>query len=271
MLAVIENDKEKWASTCQGQQKVEDYQQVVSHYHDLLGWECDPHGVDGEVGENTRNALRGFRTRYNADKAAMGFGSSPDLPESALAGDRLKAEYWKAIFDLYQWELAQGLGTDIPGLAAFRGKVQFVDAGKKTLAYGESFPIQQPDRGNFRSQSNRRIEFLLFDPSEEPDLANAASRDAAKRKDDPIYGSNRYIRNFLAPLWLLRFRIVDEDDDPVEVQRPLKYEVKDREGRVAQSGTFIGGSQVLFFGDPLNRYTVFIEDIEAGMLVDSVT
>jgi hypothetical protein len=88
-------------------------------------------------------------------------------------------------------------------------------------------------------------------------------------KECPVYGLRRYLRNFIAPLWLLRFRVVDEDDDPVEVQRPLRFEVKDREGRTAQSGTFTGGSQVLFFGDPLGRYTLFIEDQEVCHLVDS--
>lgn len=264
VLAVIENDKDKWASLCQGQQKVQDFQQILSHYHDLMGWDCNPQGVDGELGENTKKALKGFRLRYNADKATLGFGSSPDLPEAALSGQNLKSEYWKAFLDLYQWELAQGLGTDIAGLGALRGKVQFVDAGKKTLAYGEWFPIQQPQRGNFRSQSNRRIEILLFDAGEEPDLAQAASSDATIRRDDPIYGRNRYLRNVIAPLWMLRFRVVDEDDDPVEVQRPLNYEVKDREGRVAQGGTFTGGTQILFFGDPLGRYFLYIESIEVG-------
>lgn len=269
VLAVIENDKDKWATTCQGQQKIQDFQQVLSHYHDLLGWECDPKGVDGVVGENTKKALKGFRTRYNTEKADRGFGGSPDLPESALAGDKLKAEYWKAFFDLYQWELAQGLGTDIPGLTAFRGKVQFVDGGKKFLPCGESFPIQQPDRGNFRSQTNRRIEFLLFDPGEEPSLTCPASRSTVHTKQEcPIYGLRRYVRNFIAPLWLIRFRVVDEDDDPVEVQRPLRFEVKDREGRVAQAGTFQGGTQVLFFGDPLNRYTLFIEGSEVCQFVN---
>lgn len=268
VLAVIENDKDKWASTCQGQQKVADYQQILSHYHDLRGWECDPQGVDGVLGENTKKALKGFRTRYNAEKADLGFSGSPDLPEAALTGDKLKAEYWKAFFDMYQWELAQGLGTDIAGLGSFRGKVQFVDGGKKFLPCGESFPIQQPERGNFRSQTNRRIEFLLFDPGEEPALSCPASRGTVHtRKECPIYGLRRYIRNFIAPLWLIRFRIVDEDDDPVEVQRPLKFEVKDREGRSAQTGTFTGGTQVLFFGDPLGRYELCIEGSKVCMLV----
>lgn len=270
VLAVIENDKAKWATTCHGQQKVEDFQQILSHYHDLLGWDCNPGGVDGELGDNTKKALKGFRARYNADKDAMGFGGSPDLPEAALAGDKLKQEYWKAFFDMYQWELAQGLGTDLAGLDAFRGKIQFVDGGKKFLPCGESFPIQRPERGNFRSQTNRRIELLLFDPGEEPALTCPASRATVHTKEEcPIYGLRRYIRNFIAPLWLIRFKVVDEDDDPVEVQRPLKFEVKDREGRVAQDGTFQGGTQVLFFGDPLNLYTLFVEGGEVCQFINS--
>jgi hypothetical protein len=270
VLAVLENDRDKWSALCHGQQKVEDYQQVLSHYHDLLGWDCDPEGVDGQLGDKTRQALRGFRERYNAGKADLGFGSSPDLPEAALAGDKLKKEYWGAFFDLYQWELAQGLGVDAAGLDGLRAKVKFVDDGKKFLACGESFPIENPNRGGFRSQSNRRIELLLFDPGEEPSLTCPAARSTAHTPAEcPVYGLRRYLRNFIAPLWLLRFRVVDEDDDPVEVQRPLRFEVKDREGRTAQSGTFTGGSQVLFFGDPLGRYTLFIEELEICHLADS--
>jgi hypothetical protein len=270
VLAVLENDRDKWSALCHGRQKVEDYQQLLSHCHDLLGWDCDPGGVDGRLGDKTRQALQGFRARYNAGKGDLGFGSSPDLPEAALAGDRLKQEYWGAFFDLYQRELAQGLGVDAAGLDGLRGKVKFVDDGRKFLACGESFPIERPERGGFRSQSNRRIELLLFDPGEEPSLACPAARSTVHTPAEcPVYGLRRYLRNFIAPLWLLRFRVVDEDDEPVEVQRPLRFEVKDREGRTAQSGTFTGGSQVLFFGDPLGRYTLFIEEREVCHLVDS--
>lgn len=268
VLSVIVNDRDKWKSTCHGQQKVEDFQQILSHYHDLLGWDCDPQGTDGTLGEHTRHALAGFRSRYNSEKEDMGFGSSPDLPESALAGNSLKAEYWGGFFDMYQWELAQGLSTDIAGLDAFRNKVQFVDGGKKFVPCGESFPIQRPDRSNFRSQTNRRIEMLLFDPGEEPTLSCPASRSTVHTAVEcPVYGLQRYIRVFIAPLWLLRFKVVDEDDEIVEVQRPLKFEVKDREGRSAQTGTFKSGVQVMFFGDPLEHYTVFVEGGDAAHLI----
>lgn len=269
VLSVIENKRDKFKSTCQGKHKVEDYQQILKHWNQRLMWDCDPGAVNGKLNTPTKNALKKFRENYNAKKKDLNISQS-DLPEAALSGDKLKAEYWGAFFDLYNWELAEGLAVDAAGLDKLRAKVKFVDDGKKFLACGESFPIEKPARDNFRSQTNRRVEILIFDEDEKPDLRCPASRATVHTaKECPIYGLLRYKPAYLTPLWVIQFSIFDTDNVPVEVQRPLKYAIKDREERVVKSGTFVSGTQVVFFGDPLETYKLFVEDDEVGYLTKS--
>jgi hypothetical protein len=43
------------------------------------------------------------------------------------------------------------------------------------MGFGEKFPIDNVTKNDFRSQSNRRVEIMMFDDGEEPDLAAAAT------------------------------------------------------------------------------------------------
>lgn len=264
VLAVIENGRDKWKSVCSAKHRVEDYQQILAHWNQRLGWDCDPGPVDGQLGGKTKQALGKFREKYDASKSDLGI-SQPDLPAAALGGDRLKPEYWGAFFDLYQYELAEGMGTDAAGLDGYRSKVKFVDPGKKFLGCGESFPIEKPKRDSYRSQTNRRVEILIFDEEEKPDLACPAARATVHTpKECPIYGLLKYKPAYLTPLWVIRFAILDEDLDPVEVQRPLRYAIRDREKRDVKKGTFVQGTEIIFFGDPLERYVLLIEEEEVA-------
>jgi hypothetical protein len=266
VVSVIENDRDTWKSTCQPQHRVEDYQQILAHWNQRLGWDCDPGKIDGNAGDGTRKALQKFREKYNAEKAGMKI-SQPDLPAAALSGDKLKAEYWGAFFDLYQYELAEGMGTDAAGLDAYRKKVKYVDPGKKFLGCGESFPIEKPKRDSYRSQTNRRVEILVFDEEEKPDLACPAARATVHTpKECPIYGLMKYKPSYLTPLWVIQFTIFDEDLDLVEPERPWKYALRDREKREVKTGTFKQGTQITFFGDPLERYMLLIEGEEVAWI-----
>ncbi len=270
LLAVIENDRDTWKATCQPQHRVEDYQQILAHWKQRLGWDCDPGPVDGALGDKTKKALQNFRDKYNASKADLKI-SQPDLPAAALGGEKLKAEYWGAFFDLYQYELAEGMGVDAAGLDAYRKKVKFVDDGKKVLGCGESFPIEKPKRDNYRSQTNRRVEILLFDEEEKPDLACPAARATVHTpKECPVYGLLKYKPSYLTPLWVIHFTIFDEDLDLVDPERPWKYAIRDREKREVKKGTFVQGTQITFFGDPLERYLLVIEGEEVAY-IDSGT
>jgi hypothetical protein len=43
------------------------------------------------------------------------------------------------------------------------------------MGFGEKFPVDNVTKNDFRSQSNRRVEIMMFDEGEEPDLDAAAS------------------------------------------------------------------------------------------------
>ncbi|UCG12233.1 MAG: hypothetical protein JSU72_17295, partial [Deltaproteobacteria bacterium] len=50
------------------------------------------------------------------------------------------------------------------------GYLNFVDDGCKAVGCGENYPIDTPRQDNYRSDLNRRVEILFFDPEEKPKL-----------------------------------------------------------------------------------------------------
>jgi len=99
-----------------------------------------------------------------------GLGSSAaDLSVDGDVGELT----WGAIFDCYELALRLELGEDAGGVAGLRSKLKFVDSDRKALGFGERFPVEELGVDQFRSQLNRRVELLFFDPGEEPNLADA--------------------------------------------------------------------------------------------------
>jgi Raf kinase inhibitor-like YbhB/YbcL family protein len=104
------------------------------------------------------------------------------------AGLREDAALFSAIFDCYEYNLRQELGEDRAGVTNLRGELLWVDMDHMTQGFGERFPIENASQDNYRSQSNRRVEVMMFDPGEEPDLvASAANPDAAEVYMPGIY------------------------------------------------------------------------------------
>ena len=100
-----------------------------------------------------------FQQRFNAEMEAS-------IPEDGAIG----LEVWQAFFKLYELKLAELLDTDVDGLDDFRGKLTLLDDGNPFVGCGETHPIEAPQRDEFRSATNRRVELLFFDPGQEPKL-----------------------------------------------------------------------------------------------------
>ncbi len=266
IISLLENNRNSWTDSCHGKHKTEDYQQILKHYAQRLGWSCNPGAVDGVFGDATRTALEQFKDNYNSHKNELGCGSEADLSQAQVSGGKLEKEYWAAFFDCYQWEIAKGLSTEVSAMSDHRNRLKFVDDNKKYVACGESFPIEASRRDAYRSQTNRRVELLLFSEGDAPTLNCPASRNTKHTETEcPIYGLRRYQANFIAPLWEVKFRFEDEDGEVTEWHGDaLPYEVKDREGRVISSGHIENTHDEHFFGDPTESYSVWVDSNLAG-------
>jgi outer membrane protein OmpA-like peptidoglycan-associated protein len=156
---LLMGDKVRWAENSNRKNKVEDYQQILKHYARLWGWDCDPGEINDELNAPTREAIRKFQVKYNAE-----FGQN--ISVDGIMGPQT----WGAFFDCYIRELATMQNTTPEGLAEKRDKIKYVSDTYKILACGESHPIEEAKRDNYRSQINRRVEVLFFDSDKVPEL-----------------------------------------------------------------------------------------------------
>ncbi len=135
--------------------KTEDVQHILKWAAGARGWDCDPGDIDGNFGGESRQALENFQTAYNLEFA----------PPISVDG-RMGPETWGAFFDVQQAELAKLLTADAGAMAGYRSGLRWMDPGRKGVGCGESWPIDQAERDNFRSQTNRRVELLFFEPED---------------------------------------------------------------------------------------------------------
>jgi outer membrane protein OmpA-like peptidoglycan-associated protein len=173
-------EREEWRNLCDAQHKTEDIQQILIWVHAQFGWPCDPGPKNNVMNPQTITAIRHFQETYNDN-------FDPDI---AVDGD-VGPETWGAFFDVYMMGLRLLLVTDDAGLAERRGRIRFLDSGGPTVGCGENHPITENTPQNYRSQIDRRVEILFFDPPQTPEFPchpSATSCDAAQCE---IYGQNR--------------------------------------------------------------------------------
>ena len=85
-----------------------------------------------------------------------------DIKDSLKTGPKIGEGAWAAIFEIYQAELQLAVG-DIKGT---RENLQWVDENNKAVGCGETWPLENRGQDNYRSQTNRRVEILFYDPEE---------------------------------------------------------------------------------------------------------
>jgi outer membrane protein OmpA-like peptidoglycan-associated protein len=171
-LALLEGGdarRDDFAALCDGRHTVADIKQILSWASRALGFACNPGRIDDDASTLSK-PVTGFQNSYNdrrGEIAPTRVALDPDGKFGPLA--------WKATFDCYEFALRSELGKDASGLAELRLKLVFADAARKSLGFSEHFPIEELGVDEFRSQTNRRVEILFFEPGEEPDLSTAAS------------------------------------------------------------------------------------------------
>ncbi|HDL02537.1 MAG TPA: hypothetical protein ENH25_00230 [candidate division Zixibacteria bacterium] len=177
VLYILNGERDKWADVCYGQQRVEDYQQIMKYFAKDRGWKCNPGKIDNKCGKNTNKAAENFFSEYRKLHIDPKTGDAfpEDLPLNLV--DQVKADprkrwpvvAWKAVYDLYADEICQVLKIDHKRLKKMydkRIKKRLIDKDKPYVACGESFPLQNPEKSNYRSQRNRRVEILFFNEKE---------------------------------------------------------------------------------------------------------
>ncbi|MGE5783726.1 MAG: hypothetical protein ACM3ZE_04015, partial [Myxococcales bacterium] len=114
---------------------------------------------------------------------------------------RLQPDLWGAMFDLYEYNLRDELGENSDGVATLRQGLTWVDGDKKTVGFGEKHPTTENAVDGMRSQADRRVEVLMFDDGEEPDLAGMNGED--------IYDGVTYQKEPLKPMVTARRRTLN--------------------------------------------------------------
>src|SRR5690606_38920160 len=138
---------------------------------------CDPGTID-DVAFTGVEPLKAFQRAYNANKAALG-ATAADLAVDGAIGPKT----WGAIFDCYQFNMAQELGEVddeadetnpaklLEGLDRLRGMVMFLPLNEEWIGFGEAHPADGNRKDGAASQQNRRVEILFFESGQEPDVA----------------------------------------------------------------------------------------------------
>lgn len=167
--------RDDFASLCDGRHTVGDYKQILAwlaRAFPSLFRACDPGAIDDNAASGVE-PVRAFQKAYNDNKVSLGL--DPDATEDLDPDGDVGPKTWGGLFDCYEFALQQELGVNAAGLQALRDKLVFADDAHRSLGFGEHFPVEELGVDQFRSQTNRRVEILFFDPGEAPDLEHAAN------------------------------------------------------------------------------------------------
>ncbi|MBC8073005.1 MAG: OmpA family protein [Deltaproteobacteria bacterium] len=194
--AVLVGDAVTFANICNDprRMRVADYEQILTWLAETRGWDCDPGQIDDVHTQRTQTAVNNFRKAYNAE--GPGAVWAPRIQEYGAPNTD---ETWIAYFNCYEEALAAELGVALGELAGLRANLRFV--GATVVGCGENHPIEAENVDAYRSQTNRRVEVVFFDPDELPELACHASGPGSC---DPaacdLYDRERYRRRVLPPM-----------------------------------------------------------------------
>ncbi|MBD3343920.1 MAG: hypothetical protein GF401_02520 [Chitinivibrionales bacterium] len=196
VLHLLTGNRQEWADNSASRHKVEDYQQILKYLALTKGWDCDPDKIDDIWGDKTERASRNFFTR--ADPA-----NAESLISTVRANIQKKwpADAWALVYDQYEQVLAETLGVAVNAMSTPRGRVRYAYPDKQYLACGESFPVDDAQRNNYRSQRNRRVEILFLDEDEVPAEINCPQITSRAHTADecPLRDIDRFAWSYLDP------------------------------------------------------------------------
>lgn len=181
VLSALKGDKDTWVETAKENLKTEDIQAILKWLTRAWGWSCDPGEIDNLMGRQTRTAIHSFQESYNRE-----FDVSIDV-DGVVGNQTLEA-----FFDLYMQELTHLLETDREGLSNAQSNISFISANHEAVGCGEFHPIEQAMRSGYRSESNRRVEILFFEPADAPRLECHPDAETCVPEDCLLYNRQRF-------------------------------------------------------------------------------
>ena len=207
VMHLLDGNRADWVKIAYGRHKVEDYQQILKWIFRTRKWPCDPGKIDDAWGSLTKSATASFINHYNAEfagKAAKDYAGILDIqPLSEAEAGRVDKDgkhrwteaLWEAAFNLYDKTIADALKLRPKELRERRDEmIKYVDEQNRYVACGESFPIDQANKDNYRSKSNRRVEIIAFDEKE------VVSIKCPRKKDGALEWGRKHTENE-CPIW----------------------------------------------------------------------
>lgn len=196
VTAVLTGDAATFAKICNDwrRMKVEDYQQILTWLAEERGWDCDPGGIDGVHGNDTQTAVNNFRQAYNEEGPGASWA-----PKVTPYGPANNDETWRAYFNCYEEALMAELDEDFDGLATLRAKLAFATP-QRFVGCGENHPKEAENVDEFRSQTNRRVEVVIFEPGEVPAFGCHPAPGACNPDQCELYDRQRLRQRVLPPM-----------------------------------------------------------------------
>lgn len=207
VLYLLTGERDLWAKVSANRHKIEDYQQIMQYFHRLKGdWDCDPapppYKIDNTWGDKTKTATENFLRHALQDTRDSLYIESLIQRIKDDPKKRWPEEAWTVVFDLYTEVLCAEIGVQPQELKGHAAKtLKFVDDKKQWVGCGESFPLDDRQKKNYRSQTNRRVEILFFDEEEKPILSCPEPRDDVHREEEcPLWDKTCYLPLYIDPL-----------------------------------------------------------------------
>jgi predicted TIM-barrel fold metal-dependent hydrolase len=211
----LEPEGDSWAGVCEKQHIIEDYQQILKQCSEVFKWQCDPGAIDNTWGPKTEAACKCFFAQVFSE-------SNAGATLQTVKNDSKKKwplAVWKEIYKCYKTELLSALielGINPDRLMEMRQLLAGKMAAMQVpyVACGMSFPIDQPDRSQYSSEANRRVEIVFIDKEDSPKDGKGAARIACcsetsrahKPQECPLW-NQFYSKKVINPLF---------ENDPVK-------------------------------------------------------
>ncbi len=184
----------------------------------IFNWACEAHDFDQEITDKGSNKLG-----WKIQRFKMNWNQIFDPPSSDRMDpnkDTVKKKFWKAVYVMYQYTIAEisrpSKNDPLPSRPKFakessKYNTELTTSLRSTLTWlkdspeqsqfgcGESCPIEEEQQSDYESEVNRRVEVMFFDGSEKPlvELTCHANGCVFKGGDGEICPVSKFIRNIL--------------------------------------------------------------------------
>jgi outer membrane protein OmpA-like peptidoglycan-associated protein len=177
--ALLDNDKQTWGDLAAPQATVENIQTFLTALTKRYGWQCNPGPIDGKEGPKTNSGREAFQRQFNEKHGGC-------LTVDGIFGE----QSWGAMFTVVSKLLEQRFGQLANG--SQMPKLTYASKCNGIYPCGESFPIDQAEKDNYRSRQNRRVEIVFFDKGKCPELLEPPKKtEPVKKKECPVYDTAR--------------------------------------------------------------------------------